>query len=345
MRKALLAAALLAASLPVRAQSTSTLRGVDVYRSAVLTQAEAQKRFGPRLHEYVSLRNAGTPGALQNAEKKRVEMSKEAASIPGIAYADLNLLDYYTSVDHAMYALFDVVDEADASRLAFTPAPKAHLADPDGLLAAWKRYVARGEELSRRGEVPLDRPACPGLYCLWGGTPELDQMQTSFVDGAAKHGDDLRRVLRMDADGEARANALFVLSYGDNGPQVVSLCNEALTDSDPRVRGAALQILADVANHRRDLPLSLQRVLPRLDDPVAAERGKAMGLLVPLAERDEYKREMLAAAPRLVALMKLQHPESRDLAYTLLGMMSKKIYDRQDYAAWDAWAAKVSAQK
>lgn len=345
MRKSLLAAAFLAAAVQAGAQSTSTLRGVDVYRSAILTPAAAQSRFGARLREYVMLRNARTPGALENAERKRIEMSKEAAALPGVAYAELNVLDYFTSVDHAMYALFDVVDADDASRLAFTPAPKAHLADPAGLLAAWRKYVALGEELSRRGAMPLDRPACPGFYCLWGGTPELDEAQTAFVDGVAKHGEELRRVLRADADGDARAAALFVLSYGDNGPQVVSLCSEALSDSDSRVRGAALQILADIANHHRDVPLTLEKVLPRLDDPTASERGKAMGLLVPLAERDEYRKIMLTAAPRLVALMRLAHPESRDLAFTLVGMLSKKNYDRQDNAAWDAWAAKAAPAK
>lgn len=341
----LLAAALLTAALSARAQSTATLRGVDVYRSAVLTPAAAQSRFGERLRLYVGLRNARTPGALEKAEALRAEMTKEAAALPGVASAELQVTEYFTSVDHAMYAVFDVVDAADASRLAFTPAPKAHLKDPGGVLAAWRRYVALGEAISRRGELPIERPACPGLYCLWGGRPELDAAQKEFVDGSVKHARDLRQILSADADGEARASALFVLSYASSPVDAVFLCHGALSDSDARVRGAALQILADVANHRPDLPILLDRVLPRLDDPASAERGKAMGLLVPLVEREPYRGTMLTAAPRLAALLKLSLPESRDLAFTLLGILSKKNFDRQDYAAWDAWAAKAAAGK
>jgi hypothetical protein len=346
MRKSLRGLLLLAAaSASARAQSTATLRGIDVYRSSVLTTAAAVQRFGPELREYVTLRNAGTPGALEKSEAKRAEMEKAAAAIPGVSFAELHVTEYFTSVDHAMYAVFDVVDSADGSRLAFTPAPKAHLNDPDGLLASWRQYVALGEAISRRGDLPIDRPACPGLYCLWGGTPELDAAQQAFVTGAAKQSVELRRILHAEADGEARSAALFVLSYSSSGPDVVALCHEALTDSDARVRGAALQILADVANHRADLPIALDRVLARLDDPVAATRGKAMGLLVPLAEKDAYRQVMLTAAPRLAALLKLSQPESRDLAFTLLGMISKKNFDRQDYASWDAWAAKASPKR
>jgi hypothetical protein len=342
MRKAFLAASLLAAALPARAQSTATLRGLDVYRSAVLTAPEAKRLFNDRLREYVTLHNAGTPGAMEKSESLRAAMEKQARGLPGVVFAELHISEYFTSVDHAMYAVFDVVDAVDASRLAFTPAPKAHLSDPGGLLAAWRKYVALGEELSRRGAMPIDRPNCPGLYCLWGGTPELDSAQTAFVGGAAKYAVDLKRILHAEADGEARSTALFVLSYSADAVEVVKLCHEALTDSDARVRGAALQILADVANHRPDLPIALDRVIARLDDPAAAERGKAMGLLVPLAEQDSYRKVMLTGAPSLAGLLKLSQPESRDLAYTLLGMISKKNFDRQDYAAWDAWAAKVS---
>ncbi|HEX4047063.1 MAG TPA: hypothetical protein VH309_04490, partial [Elusimicrobiota bacterium] len=85
------------------------------------------------------------------------------------------------------------------------------------------------------------------------------------------------------------------------------------------------------------------RVRPRLDDPAFSVRGKAMGLLVPLAERDAYREDMLRAAPRLAALFKFAQPESRDLAFTLLGILSKKHYDRGDYASWNAWAEKAAA--
>jgi len=343
MRHALLAVLVLAAAVGARAQSTATLRGIDVYRSTVLTEAEAHKLFEPRLREYVNLRNFRSAGSHEKAEDIRREIEGRTRAIPGVAWAELHVSEYFTSVDHAMYAVFDVVDRADSSRMAFSPAPKGAVKDPDGLLAAWKSYVAAGEAVSLRGEMSPDRPNCPGFYCLWGGTPELDAAQKAFVDGAAAKSGELRRVLRASADGEARAAALFVLSYSTAGADVTALCHESLSDPDPSVRGAALQILADVANHHPELAIALDRVLPRLDDPSFSVRGKAMGLLVPLADRQAYRPGMMAAAPRLTELLRLNQPESRDLAFTLLGILSKKSFDRQDYASWDAWAAKAAA--
>lgn len=342
MRKALPVLFLFLPALGARAQSTATLRGVNVYRSAVLTPAAVHARFDRGLREYVMLRNIARPGSLAKAERLRRGMEKEVEALPGVAWAELHVSEYFTSVDHAMYAVFDVVDRADASRLAFAPVPRAAARDPDGLLAAWRRYVAAGEAVSQRGEMPVDRPNCPGFYCLWGGTPELDAAQTAFVTGAARKGAELRWILRSAADGDARSSALFVLSYSTSGTDLIGLCREALSDPDSNVRGAALQILANVANRHTELTIALDRVLPRLDDPAFSVRGKAMGLLVPLAERDAYRREILRSSPRLVALMRLAQPESRDLAFTLLGILSKKSYDRRDDASWSAWAAKTA---
>ncbi|MFI5363177.1 MAG: HEAT repeat domain-containing protein [Elusimicrobiota bacterium] len=345
MRQTILAAVLASSALGARAQSTATLRGVDVYRSAVLTPEEAHARFDGRLQEYVHQRNKGGAKSAAKAEVLRRRMEREAEALPGVAWAELHVSEYFTSVDHAMYAVFDVVDRADASRLAFTPAPKGAHADPDGVLAAWRAYVAAGEVLSQRGQMNVDRPNCPGFYCLWGGTPELDAAQTAFVAGASKRGGELRRILRGSAEGDSRSAALFVLSYSTSGEDVVGLCREALTDPDSNVRGAALQILADVANRHPEITIALDRVLPRLDDPAFNVRGKAMGLLVPLVERDAYRADVGRSAPRLAALLRLAQPESHDLAFTLLGILSKKSYDRQDYASWEAWAARAAAGK
>jgi hypothetical protein len=343
MRVLLMTAVLAAWALPARAQSTATLRGVDVYRSAVLSSADAAKIYGPQLREIVMLRNRQQPGTDRKAEDLRLKIVREVAARKGVAWADLRMTDYYTAADHAMYAMFDVVDKADASRLAFAPRPKGKREDPDGLLAGWRAYVDLGTDLSHRGLMPVDRPNCPGFYCLWGGTPELDAMQKKFVDGASRLDPDLRRVLHEDVDGADREAALFVLSYSKSGREVTKLCGEALLDSDARVRGAALQILADVATHHPEEPIALAPVLPRLDDPSSAVRGKAMGLLVPLSERDAYPQVMLSAAPRLVDLMQLHYPESRDLAYTLLRILSKADWNRGATTAWKRWASKAAA--
>jgi hypothetical protein len=326
---------------PSRAQSTSTLRGIDVYRSTVLSSDDAERLYGDRIREYVRLRNDHSPRTSEKAEELRLAIKAEVAAKPGVAFADLEFAEFFTSVDHAMYAVFDVVDAEDSSRLAFKPVPKGSLKDPDGLIAKWRRYMDIGERLSQRGEMSFERPNCPGFYCLWGGSEEIDGLQSAMRDGALKDGDELRSILLADKDGAKRADALFVLSYSSSGWAVLGLCHDALVDPDPRVRGAALQILSDLANHHPELPIALDRVLPRIDDPTSAVRGKAMGVLVPLAEKKAYRQSMYAWAPRLVALLKMHQPESRDLAYTLLGIISEQSYDRADVAAWEKWAKRA----
>jgi hypothetical protein len=70
-----------------------------------------------------------------------------------------------------------------------------------------------------------------------------------------------------------------------------------------------------------------------------------MGLLVPMIDDKAHREKMLAAAPRIVELLKLQQPDSHDLAFTILGMLSHKNFDRHDYASWESWAAKAAVRK
>lgn len=329
-----------AAPVPALAQSTATLRGLDVYRSSVLTPAKAREMFGRKISEIVSLRNQRRPAATEKAELLRRSIEKEAAGIPGVAYAGLTISEHFTSVDHAMYVTFDIVDEADRDRLAFSPVPKRNAMDPEGLLAAWKSYYEIGSSMARRGQMPVDRPDCPGFYCLWGGvTPELDVLQKKFISGAASKERELRTVLVHEADPDRRSAALFVLSYGTRGEKVVESCLTALKDPSPVVRGAGLQILADIINHRKDLRVDADKVVPLLDDPSGSVRGKTLGLLVPMVDDEAQGKKILSAAPRLLGILKLSEPRSHDLAYTVLGQLSKKAFDRRDFASWEKWVA------
>ncbi|MCR4294088.1 MAG: hypothetical protein NUW21_01030 [Elusimicrobia bacterium] len=329
---------LAAAPTPARAQSTATLRGIDVYRSSVLTPEKAKALFGRRIAELVVLRNHRRPASSDKAEALRLRIEREAAKLPGVAHAGLTLSEHFTSVDHSMYVTFDVVDEADRGRLAFAPEPTRKTTDPEGLLVAWKTYYDLGSMLARRGEMPVDRPDCPGFYCLWGGaTPELDALQKKFVAGAAAKERELRTVLAHERDSNRRAAALFVLSYGARGEKVVESCLAALKDPSPAVRGAGLQILADVINHRKDLRVDADKIVPLLDDPSGSVRSKTLGLLVPMVDDKRARAKILAAAPRLIDILRLSEPGSHDLAYTVLGQLSRQTFDRRDYASWERW--------
>ena len=344
VRTLLTCLALIAA--PAAAQSSATLRAVDVYRSAHLDHVKAEALYGAKLKEYVLLRNSKRPASNAKAEEIRRAIEADVRKRPGVAFAALRIVEYFTSVDHAMYATFDIVDEAERGRMAFAPAPSRKTPDPLGLLATWKQYSELGSQLSRQGRMPVDRPECPGFYCLWGGaTPELAALQNKLVDGVPKKLKELREVLIQDPDGEKRAAALYVLSYAKAGEQVVEDSLRALKDPDGRVRSAALQILSDEANQRTELRIDLDRVLPALDDPLGEVRTKVMGLLVSMSDDKAQRAKLLGAAPRLVELLKLRQPESSDLAFTVLGLVSKKDIDRRDLNAWEKWAAAAASGK
>ena len=110
MMTLLLMTASLLTAAPARAQSTATLRGLDVYRSSLLSPDKARALFGPRINEIVNLRNRHRPVSTEQAEVIRKAIEREAAKIEGIAYAGLTISEYFTSVDHAMYVTFDIVE-------------------------------------------------------------------------------------------------------------------------------------------------------------------------------------------------------------------------------------------
>jgi len=133
-----------------RAQSTATLRGVDVYRSKVLTSEEAHGRFDSRLREYVLLRNMRGPGSIAKAESLRREMEKETEASP--ASRGPNCTSRNISPP-------SITRCTRSSTLSTRQTPRASLRSgaerrrvrPAGLLAAWRKYVVAGEVVSQRG--------------------------------------------------------------------------------------------------------------------------------------------------------------------------------------------------
>ena len=345
MLKTLLPCLVLTAALAAE-RPPAALRGVDVYRSAHLDPVQAETRYGAQLKEYVLLRNAKEPASAAKAEEIRRAVEADVRKLPGVAFATLRITEYFTSVDHAMYAMFDIVDEEDRHRMAFAPAPAGRTSDPLGLLATWKEYSELGWALARQGLMPVDRPECPGFFSLWGGaTPELAALQQKLVDGVPGKLKELREVLVHEADGGKRSAALYALSYAKDGGQLVEDCLRALKDPDGKVRVAALEILSDVALYHRGLRIDLERVLAALDDPRGEVRSKVIGLLVPMSDDKAQRPRLLAAAPRLVALLKLRQPESSDLAYVVLSQLSLKDFNRRDLDAWEQWAAAAASGK
>lgn len=338
---ALLLAALCPAA-PARADGSVPLKGVDLYRSAHLTLPQVENTMGQELRAYAALAASSRADSAKRAAEAREHIEARLRELAPLAFARLTYDQYVTSAGRTAYITLDVVDKEDAARrMPFRAAPAGQAADPHGLLETWRGYVALGTRL--RDQAVLDvseRPDCPGFYCSWGSsTPELANDERRFVDGARGDKTALLSVLTQDAQPWRRAAALYVLSYGQDGPKISRLASDALLDPAPEVRRAALDILSDIALYHKDVPVDVARVLSVLDYPLTSDREKAMSVLVGLADRPAYRSYITArAAPDLVRLLRLSQPSNHDLAFTLLAMLSQQSYDQHDYDAWARWS-------
>lgn len=337
MRLLLLALALLP-SLS-RAQSSATLRGVDVYRSATLIEAHVEA-LRPRLVLYTELRDSRRKANQQAASRLKKEILDKLSAHGDYAFIDLYYGQYVTSVDHAAHITVDVVDKADApSRMPFRAAPVGRVPDPDGLLAAWDQYIEAGQRARREGAAAYDRPDCPAFFCLYGSqTPELAAFERRFVEGAKQHRQALSAVLDREASPRRRAAAVYLASYLPEGPEVAGLMLKALQDPDAQVRGAALEVLSDLATYHREVALDPKPLLAALDYPVVTDRARALGVFVGLSDSPEQQEFVRKNAGRpLLRLLKQTQPSVHDLAFTILSIVSKESFGRRDYDAWSRW--------
>lgn len=339
-------ALLLAAAGPALAQSTATLKGVDLFRSDQVSIEDVRQKVDRQLESFLRQRNDGRRSALKTSERTKAQIEDAIRRLGKFAFVSLSYNEYVTSADHTAYVTFDVVDQKDAeARMPFRAAPAGSVEDPAGLIAAWHEYAALGQALSSQGLLSTDRPDCPGFFCLYGSaTPELAALEKRFAAEAVLRKPALQNVLAQDASGLNRAAALYVLSYLPEGKDVAALCLDSLKDPSPEVRSAALQILADVALYRKDLFFDVRELIAALDFPTVSDRAKALSALVGLADNPSFRPYVISrATPHLLRLLRLEQPSNHDLAFTLLGVLSKESFDRRDYDSWERWVATVSS--
>ncbi|MBI4375690.1 MAG: HEAT repeat domain-containing protein [Elusimicrobia bacterium] len=337
---ALLSAALLLSKAPCRA--APALKGVDLYRSQQLALERVDKELSGKIQAYMRLRGDSRKSLQRSAQKLHSDIEAAVGKMGRFAFVRMDYAEFATSASHDAYITFDLVDEADAAkRMPFRPRPKGSIPDPDGLIAAWTGYSELGYSLIAQGLLGSSPPRCPGYYCLWGpATPELAALERQMADGVERAKPQLLDLLEYDKDPQKRANALYVLSFLKDGPTVSGLMTQAITDPDFEVRGAALSVLSDIARYHKGLFIEINRVLPMLDFPTVSDRSQALALLVAVADNPIYRVYLESRAPRyLLPLLKQRHPNTHDLSYTLLSMLSQQRFDRRDYASWERWVA------
>ncbi len=320
-----------------------SFKGFDVYRSKTLTAEMIEEEVLPLVRSYVSLRGAGSRTSLKRAKRLKGRIEGRVRGLADLAYVNMHYSQYFTSSKRTAYVTFDVVDRADAgTRLPFRPKPTKSLKDPEGLIADWGRYVAFWDAASRTQSTISERYSCPAYYCRWGDpTPEIEKLDRHFKQFAKPNRKALDRILREEADPAKREAAVYLFSYIKDPKKASAVMAYALEDPAERVRTAALEVLSDISIYHSEVPLGIEKLVGVLDYPSTSDRSNAMAVLVGKNEDPDYRPYILKrGAASLVDILKLKQPSNHDLAYTLLGLLSRESYDRRDYDSWERWLSK-----
>jgi hypothetical protein len=243
------------------------------------------------------------------------------------------------------YLTFDFVDRKDAARrMPFHPEPTGVYADPDGLIADWRRYAAKVHELFSARKMSTRRVDCPAMHC-WGDAthPEVKELAATFAPRVAKHVTELSKILVDDREGGDRAAAAFLLAYAPDRPAVLRMLVSAFRDPDALVRNNAMRVAADVAHHHPELEVPIEPVLDMLDYPDTTDRNKSSAVLHYILKQPgkEHLRPLVRkrAGAILIAMLRLQQPNNHDFAYGILKILSGQDFGERAYAAWETWLA------
>ena len=331
------ALALAALAAPADAQPPPTrLASVDVYRTAQLDADELERRYAPAIRELVAAISANDEEAIGRIHDEIVESIRASGDF---AFVALDITTTFADDANVLNATIELVDTADAAaRLSFAPDPTGSVPDPEDVLASWAEYERTSVDLLQKRQIPPAIERCPAHHCIVGFQhPALEPFLERFDRAAREHHDALVRVLREDADSQKRGQAAFVLAHVEDAHALVRDLVPSLDDPSPLVRNNAMRVLLMVAQRDREVVIPFAPLARRIDDPDSGCRNKAASLIAALADRPEYRDDILAIAPAVLRLLRLEKPNNHDPAYQILRTISGEAFGERDYERWQAW--------
>lgn len=238
----------------------------------------------------------------------------------------------------------DLVDVGDEWRMRFSPAPQGDVADPEGLLAAWGKYVEAYWKLRNAGELPVGFGGCKALSCFGGFEhPELAPLESRFIEGVPRNFDGLVRVLREDRDELERMFAVNLLAYMPSREQVVETLLPSVRDASQGVRNEVLRVFGAVQKDQQRVLIPLETVLDALWFPTTPDRNKSAWALVRLVETEGaiHREHILARAGEpLLEMVAMQEPADREPAHKVLVLLTGRDLG-EDAGAWRQWIQSV----
>ena len=317
------------------------LGAVEVYGSDKVDTAKFSTRYADDIRHMLN-RWGVSKVAQKQAEEMRVSLEKKVKDAHEFSWARLDVVQMSRDGDGAIKGLlmFDVIEKGQMpERYPFREAPTKDVPDTSGLLDQWAAYaeVARTTALSGVGDIK--RTACPAFYCPDGtGSPEMNAYEAKFLEGVPGQKQHFLQILREDSDSSKRARTLYLLTYLPDAADVTALVSSAIADPDPGVREAAVTILNDLAIHRQDVQFPVREMARLLDYPAAQDRQHGLALLLSLSGNKDYTSLIYGPpADQVLRLLRTKHPGVRQMAHTLLGVLSGEEHGPDDYEAWDKW--------
>lgn len=333
-----------AAPAPAASRSASELERIDVFGSARLDRAKVLARWGDQLALLLRELASDDEQVREQAKARKARLEAEILASGGLAFVELAVITYFPPAieSRASYMTVSLVDADDrARRMSFAPLPTGTLPDPDGLLALWRAYDDKREELLRTGQDSgMDQVDCPFWHCFTFTHPDLAPFRDAFARRVPAHERELVAVLREDHRGEHRATAAFLLAHIASGPRVVQLMVAASTDASRDVRNNAMRVLSAIADDHPKLEIPLAPIFRALQFPSATDRNKASAILIGIskhASREVREQIRIEAGATLVDMLALRQPNNHEHAYMILKQISGQDFGEHAVDAWRAW--------
>lgn len=326
----------------IRAQTLEpVLAGIDVYGTDRFDAAELRAEFPGLFDRFAALMVAQD---METLEPMLNELKDWVDARGPFAVTDFSVQSSPDPNNEQLLVRvgIDVVEPEDvARRMPFRAPPDADLPDPDGALALWAEYEAKGMDLAMGGRLPPPGNDCPALHCVFFfDHPELEPYLERLDAAAEAHLDRLFAIAEQSANPEYRARAIFLLAHAADAASLLPVLGRAIYDENGGVRNNAMRVMMYMAMEDPSLPYPIEALDAALDFPSESDRNKAAYTVRWAAEYEPHRAAIAASTlPDLLRLLQSERPNIHEPAYEALKILSGRDYGDRDYAAWDAWAA------
>ncbi len=297
-----------------------TLAGIDVFGAKKTPESAILGILG--VHEGAVI----TPSLVTELGEKLKKSGK-------FAYTNISAADYG---NHKSYLTVDVVEKGDEQRFRANPVPTGNVAVPQDVLDWYKRYEKASFQLFQV-KPRRTRDINAGHYL--DSDDGLREYEEKMLEMVPAHYDVLVKALREDKDPVKRATCAAMLGWAKDKKAVILPLEDALKDPDSQVRNNASRSLVPIAylSAHTAVPFPIQPILEMLQYPAAADRNKAVSILLQLAaDPANHQAIRSQGGGVLVQLAGAKHPAQREHSLTLLTMVTGETYGK-DLDKWRAW--------